>query len=291
MKWAEVSVCASSRADEAVANILIEEGAGGVAGVDSNGKAEVTTTLTAYYPVDDKLESRLNRIRARVRALGGFGLGSSRDRITVRQVHDQDWAEAWKAFFKPMVVGKLVVKPSWEEFEPSSGRIVLEIDPGMAFGTGSHPTTQLCLSLLQKRVRPGDLVLDVGTGSGILAIAAALLGADRVVALDVDPLAVKAAITNAERNGVSDRLSVFLGDSLGSVRFTPDIVVANILANTVVALAPAVARMLAEGGAYIASGIVSEREAEVVQAFRDVGLGIEEIVREGEWLAIVGAKP
>jgi ribosomal protein L11 methyltransferase len=291
MKWVELTVHTSLLAEDAVANILIEEGSGGVVFSEQPNRLRPTRAAQAYFPFDDDLEPRLLRVKTRIHDLRGFGLDPSPARLILRQVEDRDWAEAWKKFFKPIVIGDIVVKPSWETFERTSpGQIILELDPGMAFGTGTHATTQLCLELLQKYVRPGDKVLDIGTGSGILSIAAAMLGASRVVGLDVDQLAVSVARENIRRNGVADRVSIYRGDSLGSLRFRPNVVVANILANTVIAFAPAVAEMLAEGGVYITSGIVNERKAEVAGSLTGAGLNVVETLSQGEWAAVVGVK-
>ena len=291
MKWVELTVHTSLLAEDAVANILIEEGSGGVAISEQPNRSRPTRAVQAYFPVNDDLESRLLRVKTRIRDLRGFGLDPSPGKMILRHVEESDWAEAWKKFFKPIVIGNIVVKPSWEEFErTSSEQIMLELDPGMAFGTGSHATTQLCLELLQRYVRPGDRVLDIGTGSGILSIAAAMLGASRVVGLDVDQLAVSVARENIRRNGVADRVSVYRGDSLESLRFRPNVVVANILANTVIAFAPAVAEILAEGGIYITSGIVNERKCEVAESLQRTGLNVVETLSQGEWTAVVGVK-
>ena len=291
MKWVELTVHTSAPAEDAVANILIEEGSGGVVLSEQPGKSRPTRAAQAYFPLDDELEPRLLRVKARIHDLRSFGLDPSPARLIIRQVEERDWAEAWKKFFKPIVIGDIVVRPSWETFEPvSPGQIILELDPGMAFGTGTHATTQLCLELLQKYVRPGDRVLDIGTGSGILSIAAAMLGASRVVGLDVDQLAVSVARENIRRNGVADRVSIYRGDSLESLRFRPNVVAANILANTVIAFAPAVAEMLAEGGVYITSGIVNERKAEVAGSLTRAGLNVVETLSQGEWAAVVGVK-
>jgi len=291
MKWVELTVHTSAPAEDAVANILIEEGSGGVVLSEQPGKSRPTRAAQAYFPLDDELEPRLLRVKARIHDLRSFGLDPSPARLIIRQVEERDWAEAWKKFFKPIVIGDIVVRPSWETFEPvSPGQIILELDPGMAFGTGTHATTQLCLELLQKYVRPGDRVLDIGTGSGILSIAAAMLGASRVVGLDVDQLAVSVARENIRRNGVADRVSIYRGDSLESLRFRPNVVAANILANTVIAFAPAVAEMLAEGGVYITSGIVNERKAEVAGSLTGAGLNVVETLSQGEWAAVVGVK-
>jgi len=291
MKWAELTIHTADRAEEAVANILIEEGSGGIASSDASRRRNSVRAVQAYFPVNDELEPRLKRVRARIRDLRKYGLDPSPAKIILRQVEDQDWAEAWKAHFKPIVVGNIVIKPSWEEYKPDSlGKIIMELDPGMAFGTGTHATTQLCLSLLQKHIRLGDQALDIGTGSGILAIAAAKLGASRVVALDIDQTAVEVARKNVQINNVENIVFVYRGDSVKSLRIRPNVVVANILAATVVSFAPAVIEILVQHGIYITSGMVVERCGEVAEALKSTGLNVMETVSRGEWAAVVGVK-
>jgi ribosomal protein L11 methyltransferase len=189
----------------------------------------------------------------------------------VAPVPDEDWGEGWKKHFAPLDVGRVRVRPSWIETPPPPGAVEVVLDPGMAFGTGSHPTTSLCLAALSELLarRPGATVLDVGTGSGILAIAARKLGAARVAANDDDPRAVEVARENARRNGAAVEV---LGAPLEGIAGTFDLVVANILANTLVALAPAVAEKLAPGGIVLLSGILASQEEEVRLAYQARGL-------------------
>jgi ribosomal protein L11 methyltransferase len=200
------------------------------------------------------------------------------------EVADEDWGEGWKKEFRPLDVGRVRVRPSWIEAPPPPGFVEVVLDPGMAFGTGSHPTTALCLAALSDLLlaRPGAAVLDVGTGSGLLAIAARKLGAGRVAANDEDPVAVTVARENAARNAADVEIS---GDALAAIPGTFDVVVANILANVLVALAPALAAKLAPGGVLLLSGILGPQEAEVRAAHLAQGLaplpGGDR--REGEW--------
>lgn len=206
---------------------------------------------------------------------------------TVAPVPDEDWGEGWKRHFRPLDVGRVRVRPSWIDAPPPPGAVEVVLDPGMAFGTGSHPTTALCLAALSELLaaRPGASVLDVGTGSGILAIAARELGARRVVGNDDDPKAVAVARENAARNGVAIEL---VPDPLARVAGTFDVVVANILANTLVELAPEIAAKLAPGGVVVLSGILAHQEEEVRRAYVASGLvplpGGDR--REGEWSAL-----
>jgi ribosomal protein L11 methyltransferase len=202
----------------------------------------------------------------------------------VEEVADRDWGEAWKAGLGPVAIGRVLVRPSWIRAEPPAGAVEVVLDPGMAFGTGTHPTTALCLAALSDLLgeRPGASVLDVGTGSGLLAIAAHKLGAGRVRANDNDPVAVEVAGENAARNGARVELS---GEPLEAIDGRYDLVVANILANTLVELAPAVAAHLAEGGVAVVSGILVAQEDEVRAAYAAAGLADAPAScrRDGEW--------
>ncbi len=219
------------------------------------------------------------------RAAGSTGLAAS-----VAEVPDQDWGEAWKQGLGAFSVGRVFVRPSWIEEAPPPGAAEVVLDPGMAFGTGTHPTTALCLRAVGERleVRPGASLLDVGTGSGLLAIAARKLGAGRVVAVDNDPVAVEVARRNAARNAVA----VEVGRAPPSrVRGPFDLVVANILANTLVALAPGLARQVAPGGRLLLAGLLAGQEDEVRRAFLARGLSAEGERRDGEWVLLVMARP
>lgn len=220
----------------------------------------------------------------------------------IRILREEDWAHAWKKFYKPLRVGKRVVlKPSWEEFAPLPNDIVIELDPGMAFGTGLHPTTRLCLVCLEELVRPGDAILDLGTGSGVLAIAAAKLGATSILATDIDPIAVAVTHENAERNGLVVGPDAGFAVQLGSVpagmanRFP--LIVANILAEVLVKLFdaeygnPPLAEPLAPGGHIILSGIIDYRADIVVAAAERHGFQIVDRKQEGDWVTLVARKP
>ena len=207
---------------------------------------------------------------------------------TLDEVPDQDWSETWKAGLQPFTVGKVFVRPSWIGAVPPAGAVEVVLDPGMAFGTGTHPTTSLCLAALGERVRAGARVLDVGTGSGLLAIAAAKLGALQVVASDDDPIALAVAGENAERNRVQLEVTGAIPSRIPG-RF--ELVVANILANTLVALAPGLAPRLAPGGTLLLSGILAGQEDEVRAAYVAEGLVPGEDRAQGEWRLLVLTAP
>jgi ribosomal protein L11 methyltransferase len=239
--------------------------------------------VKTYLPAGDA--DRLHRLEEELAPLRRlYGIPAPR----LRYLGRADWAEAWKEQYRVSHIGRrLVVRPSWLSYTPQPGEVVLTLDPGMAFGTGLHASTRLCLAALERHLRPGDTLLDVGTGSGILAIAAARLGAGTVLALDVDPLAVGVARENVALNGVAGVVEV----RQGSLPVEPpggwDVIAVNILAETIAQMAPALAAHLATGGLLIASGIIASRQQLVSAALAAQGLVPVEQQREGDWLALV----
>ena len=209
-----------------------------------------------------------------------------------RRLREEDWRDSWKRYFRPRRIGqRLLVKPSWATYEVTADDAVIEIDPGMAFGTGQHPTTAMCLRALERRLRPGTDVLDLGTGSGILAIAAARLGARRVLALDIDPQAVEAARQNAAANGVQDAVEVREGtlpEGARGERF--DLVVANISGVTIERLAPTFADALRDGGTLIVSGFLEDAADGLSRVLGEAGLRVERVDAEGVWRALTATK-
>lgn len=213
----------------------------------------------------------------------------------VRIVQEEDWATAWKKFYKPLRIGqRVVLKPTWEEFTPNADDIVIHLDPGMAFGTGMHPTTRLCILALEEVVKPGDTVLDLGTGSGVLAFVAAHLGATKVFASDIDPLAVRVARENAVLNHIDDKiLTVELSSVPAQMTGRFQVIVANILAEVLVGLFDGkyentpLAEPLAAGGTFILSGILAEKADMVLQAAARYGLHLIDTKQEGDWVALV----
>ncbi len=212
--------------------------------------------------------------------------------MVVRELQEEDWANAWKRFYTVLHIGKrTVVKPSWLDYSPEPGEIVIELDPGMAFGTGLHPTTRLCLVALEDYATPGMAMLDVGTGSGILSIAAAKLGAGRVQACDIDPIAVEATEKNVELNHVSHIVSVTEGSVSTAQRCAnADVIMGNLLAEIVAELAPALSHHLARSGVLIASGILVQKAGLVESALRDAGLAVVETRPEEDWLVMLARR-
>jgi len=291
MRWAEVSIDARAESTDAVSNILLDNGCAGTSESQDGDSRGNVTRVTGYLPVEDQLESRLTHIRESIRLLPSFGFPLASKDVTIHWVDEDDWAEGWKKYFKPFSVGRIVIKPTWEEYTPATDELIVELDPGMAFGTGSHPTTKLCLMVLQDVVRGGETVLDVGCGSGILSIAAAELGAARVVGIDIDPVAVEIAKKNVDSLSLSHKIDIRLAGSPTEFDGAADIVVANILAGVIIDMADALASRVKLGGALISSGVIEDRGAEVDNALRKSGLEHIETRHEGEWVAMIHRKP
>lgn len=309
MKWAEISIQTTHEATEAVADIFHRLGASGVVIEDPElinsyrrsgtwdycaipeQEDTYTVTVKAYLPADDELDDKLRLLEKGIDGLAGHGVNKGRGLVSCREVREEDWANAWKEHFHPVRVGeRLVVKPTWEDYPAAPGDVVVELDPGMAFGTGTHQTTAMCLALLEETVRPGDTVYDVGTGSGILAVAASKLGAGRVRAVDNDPLAVRIAAENIAVNAVGGTVTADRGDLLAGLDGPADLIIANIIADVIIRLVPAVPSRLVAGGAFLAGGVITDRLGDVTDAITGAGLTVEKVLEEGCWATVLARK-
>jgi len=304
--WLELSVEADVEAVEAISEILGRVAPGGTSvepgfeltdeGLGARIDPARPATVRAYVPARDHTVVE-RAVAATTEALGhlqAFGLRPIGE-LRTRRVDETDWAEAWKAHFPVLRVGRrLLVRPTWRRHRRGPGDVVLALDPGMAFGTGLHPTTRLCLAaidtLADRGVLAGARVLDVGCGSGILAIAAVRLGAARALGVDTDPIAVEATEANARRNRLARRIRARPG-SVPSGESPFDIVLANLIAGVLVPLAPALRDELLPGGILLASGIFVDREDEVRAAFEGAGLRVAERSSEGDWVALQAVRP
>lgn len=268
----------------------LEQGAREIAHIDLIdeellGKDRTRAKIHIYISEEDNAAEALAYLQAR---LDAAGLAHT---LSASQVAESDWADNWKQFFKCTEVGnKLVIRPSWEAYTGGPGRTVLNLDPGAAFGTGTHATTRLCLTLLERYAAPGRTMLDIGCGSGILSITAALLGCDRAVGVDIDPLAVKVSKDNAARNHVENRTAYLCGDLAAKVEGRYDILCANIVADVIIRLTPDAEKYLAEGGVFICSGVIDIRAAEVEAALRAQGYEIVEALEQENWRAYAARK-
>ncbi len=253
------------------------------------------TCVTFYLADNSQGADMLAMVRAEMAELAAMDTEKSFGRLVTElaNVREEDWANNWKQYFKPLTVGsKLLIKPSWEDCSGADGRTILEIDPASSFGTGQHNTTQLCLELLETNLNTGDRVLDLGCGSGILSIAALLLGADSACAVDIDLNSVKIAAENAEKNSIpSEKYTVYDGNIIGDEALREKIgggyqlITANIVADVLIAMAPLFGSFLADNGRIIISGIILERCSEVMEAMAANGFERTEIKESGGWAA------
>ena len=255
-------------------------------------------TISIYFEDTEENREKIQQLKLQVMMLkskeleGLFGWDVDFGRLYAEDiiVDDADWKDKWKEYFKPVrITDRLVVKPTWEEYEPNDGEKVIQIDPGMAFGTGTHETTSLCLKLMEKYLgdEPQDKeVLDVGCGSGILYIAAALLGCRSVTGVEIDEDAVRVAEENVELNGIGDRVEILQGDLTEGIESKADIIVANLMADLVMTLSKSAKEHLKDGGIFISSGILLEKKDIVSDAVKKAGFEIIEIAEDGEWCAI-----
>lgn len=255
--------------------------------------------VIVYLVDDEEGHKRVEDIKAAISGLkglaasGAFGEAADMGKLEVEVSYDDDssWKDKWKAYFKPAKISKsIVVKPTWESYDADAGEIVLEIDPGMAFGTGTHETTSLCVKLMEEYMKSGDKVLDVGCGSGILSIGAALLGAGEVLGVEIDPVAVEISKENILLNKVENIARAQYGDLTKGIDFKADIVVANLMADLVVMLSKDVANHMLPGAKYISSGILTEKAPFVVDSLRALGFTILEVREDGMWCAICACK-
>ena len=311
MKWSEIAIHTTHEATEAVANILYEAGASGViiedsvepdrirenlygeiVELDRNDYPSEGVIVKAYLPVNSFLIETMKEIKLSIAELPGYGLDISINEIKTSEVDDEDWATAWKKYYHPVKIsGRFTIVPTWEEYTPvDSDELIVELDPGMAFGTGTHPTTVMCMQALEKYVRKDDVVVDVGTGSGVLSIGAAMLGAKSVHALDLDQVAVIAAQENIELNKVDHIVQVTHGNLLESIAVNPQVIIANILAEVIVTFSQDAANLLPQDGLFIVSGIIEEKRDLVKEDLLAKGFEIVESVLMEDWVAIIAQK-
>lgn len=285
MRWAALKIEATDpNRQSALEQILFNSGIKGVA-IDDRS---VPIKVTGFAPDDERLDPLVKAINGALALLPEIGISDVGEKVDVGFVEEEDWATSWKKYFKPIRIGRhIVVTPPWENPELLSGDLAVVIDPGMAFGTGSHPTTQLSLEAVEQFVWSGAQVADIGTGSGILSIAAAKLGASAVYAMDIDPLAVKIAGQNALVNHVE----IECAHSLPANGSEYDVVVANIIAETLIELSSELYRITKPGGKFIASGIINHRADDVIKSMSGAGFSLDDQRASGEWAAQIYRRP
>ena len=304
MDWIEITISTNTLGAEIVSEALLRQGAVGTQIIDRadvpdpskpNGYWElIDPKMIDEMPEDVQVKAwfesleALRGLEAILKALpdmAGFYLGTLA--VSQQGVQEQDWSECWKQYYKPFRAGKrLVIKPSWEHWEAQPDDLIIELDPGMAFGTGTHETTAMCVEMIEKHYRGGK-VLDVGTGSGILAIAAARLGAKQVLGVDIDPMAVRVAQENVEKNGLSDVIEIRQGDLVAGLDGGKcEFAVANILADVIALLAAPLRGHLTEDALFVCSGILQEREQDVRDVLAQNGYQVFDRMQKGDWVAL-----
>lgn len=312
MEWIELIVHTTTAGSDSVSQLLMDHGSAGTmiedrADIPDPGRPHgiweiIDPALLENMPEDvlvhawfqpgpgisdliSQLSHELNRLHENDPEYGSLELQN-------KSVDDEDWSEVWKKYYKPFYIGKhLVIKPTWESYSPAPGDQVIEMDPGMAFGSGTHETTAMCASLLEELIQGGESVIDVGTGSGILAVAAALCGAGCVLAVDIDPDAVRVADENVMHNHVENIVTVQQGDLLQNTDAVCDVCVANIISDIIIGFCAPLMKHIRPGGFLICSGVVKQREEEVQEALLKAGYEINRVEHRGEWVAFVGRRP
>ncbi|WP_173916096.1 50S ribosomal protein L11 methyltransferase [Halobacillus sp. Marseille-Q1614] len=310
MKWSEICIHTTNEAIEPVSNILHEAGASGVVIEDPRDMIKEETGLgeiyelnpedypkegvyvKAYLQMNSFLGETVDSIKQSVTNLKLYNIDIGKNNVTLSEIHEEDWATAWKKYYKPVKISEqITIIPTWEDYTPvSSDEIIIEMDPGMAFGTGTHPTTVLSIQALEQYLNKDDVVLDVGAGSGILSVASVLLGAQHVHAYDLDEVAVNSTKNNAELNQVQHQITSQKNNLLNDVEIKPDLIVSNILAEIIVQFVDDAYRLLKKDGYFITSGIISGKKDLVTGRLAEAGFEIVETNKMEDWISIIAKK-
>lgn len=307
MKWIGIHATTTVEAEEAVANIMYEMGANGVVIKDPNDirfVAEKNTwdyvdpdmivddnhvEISSYFLDKPGIEDKIVYIKERIIGLKDFDLDIGDFKLTTSEIDDVDWQNNWKKYYKPLKIGKnIVIKPSWETYVGNKDDIIIELNPGMAFGTGLHETTKMCIEYLEDHIKSGVTVFDIGCGSGILSIVSSKLGAKKVYAVDTDDLAVSIARDNAKMNHIRN-LEIFKSNLFDTLNVKADIIVANIIADIIKKSSEGVSYHLNNNGLFISSGIIKDRKDDVMLTINKY-FDILDIKEDGEWVAILSKK-
>ena len=292
MDWARITVTTAQEASEAVANLLFELNATGVELKDNEAS---TVNLIAHYPLDDRVGARMQKLRDFLTELPTWGIQPHPATIDLKHVKSEKWEEAWKSAFPPQRVGsRIVIAPTWIDVPHNETEILIQLNPGMAFGTGYHPTTRLSLELLERTVEPHHQVADIGTGSGILTIAAIKLGAKHVDAIEIDPTAIPIAAANFQANGVAPKVHLSQGDGLRGIENRYHLIIGNILTKTILPMIPFCVQRVYPEGIIIFSGILETEFAQVKSVLEANQFQCLEVVSEAEdkvtWVGIKAAQ-
>ncbi|MEN1969352.1 50S ribosomal protein L11 methyltransferase [Lentibacillus sp. N15] len=311
MKWSELCVHTTNEAIEPISNILHENGASGVIiedpldlmkvkedkfgeiyELDPNEYPEEGVYIKAYLPVNSFLSDTVDEIKQAINNLMIYDIDLGSNHVTLSEVKEEEWATAWKKYYKPVKISKKVtITPTWEDYKAvSSDELIIELDPGMAFGTGTHPTTVLSIQALEQYIHKDDMVIDVGCGSGVLSIAAAKLGAEKVFAYDLDEIAVKSTKINAKLNKLDTKIETKQNNLLDHVNMQADVIVSNILAEIIVRFVPDAWNNLKEGGIFITSGIIQPKKQIVRDQLLENGFTILAINEMEDWISIIARK-
>ncbi|MEC0303471.1 50S ribosomal protein L11 methyltransferase [Terribacillus saccharophilus] len=311
MKWAELCIHTTNEAIEPISNILHEAGASGVViqdpedlvkdhkttfgeiyALDPNDYPAEGIFVKAYLPLNSFLNESVNEIKAAITNLREYQIDIGANEVSVSEVDEEDWSTAWKKYYKPVKISEtFTIIPTWEEYTPvASDEVIMELDPGMAFGTGTHPTTVLSVQAIERFINKGDIVIDVGSGSGVLSIAAVLLGAEHVHAFDLDDVAVNSTKINAELNQTADRITASANNLLEGVEVEADVIVSNILAEIILKFTDDAYKLIKPGGLFITSGIISQKKGDVKDALIASGFDIVEVNEMEDWVAIIAKK-
>jgi ribosomal protein L11 methyltransferase len=312
MKWSEISIHTTNEAVEPISNILHEAGASGVVIEDPNDLTkdreqvfgeiyqldpgdypEEGVIVKAYLPLNSFLGEAVEEIKEAISTLVSFDIDIGHNKVTISEINEEEWANAWKKYYNPVKISeKFTIVPTWESYEKvSNDELIIELDPGMAFGTGTHPTTVMCIQAIESTVKPGDSVIDVGTGSGVLSIAAALLGASNIRAYDLDDIAVKTARVNVKLNKVNHAITVSQNNLLNDITEPADVIVANILAEIILRFVNDAFRLVKPGGYFITAGIIQQKKQDVKSALVEAGFEIEETLTMEDWVSFIAKRP
>lgn len=308
-KWIEIKIITTSEAVEPISGIFYGLDVKGVAIEDPRDILEReqgplswdfadinifeygkdAAVVKGYFSDEDNVSDIQKYIEEKIEELREMNIEIGEGKIIITPVFEEDWANNWKKYYKPTKIGhKIVIKPIWEAYEAKDDEIIVEMDPGMAFGTGTHETTKMCIEALEKYVTKETTVFDIGTGSGILAITAAKLGAGNVIGVDLDPVAVDSAKGNVQYNNI-DNIEILHGNLMDVVNGKANIVVANIIADVIMFLCEDVKKFIQPGGYFISSGIIKERKEDVVNKLLSTGFKVDEVNTLGEWVCIVAS--
>lgn len=307
MSWLEIEIKTTLEAKEAVTNILYEADVQGIVIEDPNDIINQNKNnqdwdyidlslldnyyegviIKGYFEKDKFIDEKIKLIKEKVHMLPTYNLNIGLGKILTSDIENKDWNSEWKKYFKPIKLGKkVVIKPSWEEYKKIKDELVIEIDPGLGFGTGTHETTSMCIEELEKYINSNSTVFDIGTGTGILAITSAILGCKNSIGIDIDENCVLTAKENVKKNKVGTIVKIIKGNLLDTINTKADIIVANIIADIIIDIAGYIRNYLNDNGIFISSGILIEKIEEIKKVFKENNLEIISIKEKGEWACI-----